>query len=127
MPQDSPRRLPPPGVYLQVTRGLLALPASHVASTPAIEYSLIDPTDGTLVGVQVKTGGSQLDLGALAEYVEDVGGRAIAYAASGRYVGDGRGLVETIDTAELLAFIAQHPLALPPRVRRWLERLPPSC
>jgi hypothetical protein len=107
--------------YLQVVRGFLVLPASRKTNNPAYEWSVIDRQEGGLIPVSIKTGAQAVDVSMLASTAEDTE-TAYAYSTNGHYTGDGQGHVETIDTAELLAFAEESPHLLPPRVRRWMEQ-----
>jgi len=108
-------------VYLQATRGYIALPASRQPKTSTYEYTLIDPENGAKVIVQVKTGMAAIDLGDLAGATEKQGGtRGIAYAASGNYIGIDNS-IDLLSTADLKRFAANRPQVLPPRVRSWFS------
>ena len=106
-------------VWLQVAGGYVALPRSRQRDTPAHEFPMFDRTTGRRGIVQVKTGNVPVDLEQLRRAAGDHTD-VFAYATSNRYEGDRDG-VRIIRTADLVEFIEQHPLVIPPRVTTWLD------
>ncbi len=103
--------------YLQAERGLIALPARRNDSKLAYEYTLRDPTDGQVFAVQVKTGDVPVPTSDLADAD---GLRWIIFSARKRYAVPLPPHVTAIDPDDLIRFMSERPLALPPVVSAWL-------
>ena len=107
-------------VFLQVRHNYIVLPGSHRSSTPVYEQVLISREDGHRAIVQVKTGGTSVDLELLRQAAAPDDARAFAYSATGSYPEDASG-ISIIAEDELLAFAREHEQVLPARVRRAFE------
>jgi hypothetical protein len=107
--------------WMQIARGYLALPRARRTDTPAYEWTMLQRETHAPAIVQVKSGGQQLDLEALAAAAPDDDTTLFAYSASGAYTGSPDREVTCIETAELLQLVASEPLLLPSRVRTWFE------
>lgn len=104
--------------YLQVERGFIALPARRSDSKLAYEYTLRDPTDGRVFAVQVKTGDESVPV----DQLPDTDGlRWLIFSPRTRYPTPLPPHVKGIEPSEVLRFIRDKPLALPPVVQTWLS------
>lgn len=101
-------------VYLQ-TQGWLVCPARRRHDTLAYEYVLRHRDDGREAVLQVKTGGTPVDLGSLPDEV----GVAFAFQPNGLIRG-ANSRAEVISRADVLAFARRRPDLLPGTVQAWL-------
>lgn len=108
-------------VWLQITRGYLALPRARQRDMPAYEYTMLHRESGKRAIAQVKTGSTPVDLGALAAAAVDRETDTYAYATCGQYTGDPSAVTEIIASNDLIAFAQQYESLLPPRVRAWFR------
>jgi hypothetical protein len=104
--------------YLQAERRYVALPARHSDSTIAYEYILRDPSDGSAVAVQVKTGGQEVDVASLSNAL---GLRWIIVNTGRPYPPTLPSYVEALDPGELLRFLCARPNVLPLVADFWLS------
>jgi hypothetical protein len=74
-------------VWLQVERDYIALPRTRQPATPAYEWTMIHRQTRRRAIVQVKTGGTPVDLQQLASAVVDDETDTYAFATSGNYDG----------------------------------------
>ncbi|MGH7073567.1 MAG: hypothetical protein ACREFD_05115 [Stellaceae bacterium] len=102
-------------VYLQM-QGWVVYPARRRADMPAYEFVLRHRSDSREAVVQVKTGGSTVDLGALPASI-DV---AFAFQPNGRYAGE-HPRASIIKREDVLQFIASNPRLVPDAVLAWSQ------
>jgi hypothetical protein len=88
---------------------------------PAYEYTMIHRETGRRAIAQIKTGSTPVDLSALSAAAVSEDTDTYAYATSGCYEGDPSFVTEVIGTDELLRFVREHDLLLPPHVRTWFQ------
>lgn len=100
-------------VYLQ-THGWVVYPAQRRSDTSAYEFVLRHRRDFREAIIQVKTGSSVVDLGALPSSV-DV---AFAFQPNGQYIGRNPKAV-LITRDEILDFISANPRLVPDAVSEW--------
>ncbi len=113
-------------VWMQVSKGFLALPKARRTDTPAYEWTMLHRKTHTPAIVQVKSGAQAVDLEALAAAAPDEDTTLFAFSAAGEYTGTPPQKVTCIETKDLLAFVKKHPRLLPPRVRTWFELARPT-
>lgn len=113
-------------VWLQVERDYIALPRTRQPATPAYEWTMIHRQTRRRAIVQVKTGGTPVDLQELANAVVDDETDTYAFATSGSYEGPRELVTEIIDPEEVLSLARAQPTLLPARVRSWFERATPE-
>jgi hypothetical protein len=113
-------------VWMQVSKGYLALPNARRTDTPAYEWTMLHKRTHDSAILQVKSGDRDVDLDALAAAAPDKDTTLFAYSAAGRYTGSPSQDVICIKTGQLLAFVAKHCALLPPRVRTWFELAQPA-
>ncbi len=106
-------------VYLQSEHDYLVFPAARRPDTPAYEYVLRHP-DGQEAIVQVKTGNSEVPVGADALPVEHVD-RIYVFSPTGNYRGRRARNVERLDFGELVTFMREQADCLPPLVEHWAK------
>lgn len=107
--------------WMQVTRGYLALPNARRTDTPAYEWTMLHRETGIPAIIQVKSGAQGVDLEALERAAPDWQTTLFAYSSAGLYTGSPEREVVRIETDELLAFVEENPVLLPPRVRTWFD------
>ncbi len=113
-------------VWMQVSRGYLALPKARRTDTPAYEWTMIHKRTHAPAILQVKSGDRDVDLDALAAAAPSKETTLFAYSVAGLYTGSPSHDVIPIKTSQLLAFVAKHRALLPPRVRTWFELAQPA-
>jgi hypothetical protein len=101
-------------VYLQA-QGWLVYPAQRKADTLAYEFVLRHREDFREAVVQVKTGWSSIDLGALPSSVDAV----FVFQPNGQYHGANPKAV-VIRREDVLDFVAANPRLVPPTTQLWL-------
>lgn len=111
---------------MQVSRGYLALPKARRTDTPAYEWTMLHRETHLPAIVQVKSGEQGVDLELPAEAASDERMALFAYSAADLYRGSPKRDVFCIKTGELLAFVDENPMLLPPRVRTWFELADPN-
>jgi hypothetical protein len=107
-------------LWLQVERNFLAAPRSRERSTPVYEFTMIHRTNSRRGIVQVKTGGSKVNLTELAR-AADPTIDAFAFAACGQYEGDPKQITEVIELGHLIDFANKNRDLLPGRIRAMFE------
>jgi hypothetical protein len=107
--------------WMQVARGYLALPNARRTDTPAYEWTMLHRETHIPAIVQVKSGAQGVDLEALERAAPNRRTRLFAYSSAALYTGSPEHEVVRIETGELLAFVDENPMLLPPRVRTWFE------
>jgi hypothetical protein len=108
-------------VWLQVSKGYLALPNARRTDTPAYEWTMLHKRTHKSAILQVKSGDRDVNLDELAAAAPDKDTTLFAYSAAGLYTGSPSHEVICIKTNQLLSFVDRHPEKLPPRVRTWFE------
>lgn len=107
--------------WMQVARGYLALPKARRTDTPAYEWTMVHRETHVPAIVQVKSGAQGVDLEALEAAAPDWRTTLFAYSSAGLYTGSPEREVVRIETDELLAFVEENSMLLPPRVSGWFE------
>lgn len=103
-------------LYLQ-TIGWYVVPHSRKGDSMTFEYLCVNPLDGQVAGVQVKTGNTPLNRDDYAPFPHTV----FLFQANDIYSGVGRGNVECISREQLMAFLEKAVCWLPKSLRRKLE------
>lgn len=109
-------------VWFQYELGYLVVPGERSPSTPKYEWILIDRQTGEPAVVQVKSGGTEVDVEALAQTAKDMKAKPFVFSPEQRYSELGRRDVKYVDPEALRKFGFEHLNLLPPRVRHWFER-----
>ena len=112
--------------WMQVSEGYLALPKARRTDTPAYEWTMLHRETHMPAILQVKSGEQGVDLDALAAAAPNDTTRLYAFSSAGIYTGSPPRAVICIETSDLLAFVAQHPDLLPPRVSTWFDLARPT-
>lgn len=103
-------------LYLQ-TKGWYVVPHSRKGDSMSFEYLCVNPLDGQVAGVQVKTGDTPLNKDDYPLFPH----KTFLFQANDIYSGVGGGNVECISREQLLAFLEQAVSWLPKSLRRKLE------
>ena len=105
-------------IYLQVNHDYLIIPSSCKRDdTMAYEFVLKSRTNGKTAVVQVKSGKTQLNISDYSNIDTDV----YLFATSGRYYGDPKQNIRTIDPEEIRKFLYEKTNLLPEKIRVWVE------
>jgi hypothetical protein len=113
-------------VWMQVSRGYLALPKARRTDTPAYEWTMLHRETHLSAILQVKSGGQGVNLDDVVNAAASEDTTLFAFSAAGDYRGRPSREVIRIEGEELLDFVAKHHQLLPPRVRMWFELARPE-
>ncbi|GIL06876.1 MAG: hypothetical protein BroJett031_33960 [Betaproteobacteria bacterium] len=103
-------------LYLQ-TKGWYVLPHSRKGDSMTFEYLCVNPLDGQVAGVQVKTGNTPLNKDDYALFPHKI----FLFQANDIYSGVGADYVECIPREALMTFLNKAASWLPKSLRRKLE------
>jgi len=109
--------------YLQVHYHYIALPARYSDSTAAYEWVLQDPATGDLAVAQVKTGDRWVDPDALPTPEDNL--LCFVFSPRGNIPSDLPSNVRALEVQDVVAFMRDHPKALPPVAQRWARLAAP--
>ncbi len=109
-------------VWFQYERGFLVVPGERSPSTPKYEWILIHRDTGKAAVVQVKSGGTEVDVEALHRTAKEMRAKAFVFSPEERYSERGWRGVEYVKPDDLRAFGFGNLRLLPPRVRHWFKR-----
>lgn len=108
-------------VWMQVSRGYLALPKARRTDTPAYEWTMLHRETHLPAILQVKSGNQSVNLEDVVKAAASEDTTLFAFSAAGDYRGSPSREVTRIEAEELLGLAAEHPHLLPRRVRMWFE------
>lgn len=104
-------------IYLQVTKRLVMFPSTCKKDTMTVECIFADRDTGERVGLQVKSGKTEITLSDYASFA----GRMFLFAACGVYVGQPSGECVCLDPSDVREFALSHRRIMPARIQRWLD------
>lgn len=88
----------------------------------AYEFVAKRPSDGKLAIIQVKTGGSPVDLDALGRAADHVSvSVAYGFQPNGHYTGTGSSKTSIIQRSSVIEFMQAHRTLLPAPVNIWMN------
>jgi len=103
-------------LYLQ-SIGWYVVPHSRKGDSMTFEYLCVNPQDGQVAGVQVKTGNTPIDSGDYASFPHKV----FLFQANDKYCGVGGNHLECISRQQMMDFLKQAASWLPRSLRRKLD------
>jgi len=104
-------------IYLQVTKRLVMFPSTCKKDTKTVECVFADIDTGERVGLQVKSGKTEITV----EDYSSFNGQMYLFAACGSYVGQPNPKCICLDPVELRAFAMNNRSIMPARIQRWLD------
>jgi hypothetical protein len=104
-------------VYLQAVKRAVVFPSTCKADTKAIECVFTSTADGRRIGLQVKRGGSPIDLDAFSGF----NGTVYLFQARGLYHGQGTPRCVCLALDDIRRFLFEQRRLMPGRIQRWLD------
>lgn len=106
------------GIYLQKTLGYILIPSTRSTrnDTIKIEYALKSKDGSHVVGVQVKSGDTKIDLNEYADYDYKV----YVFSPAG-YVGTHNNNTDKIEKSDLLNFLFKRKNFMPEHIQDWIN------